>query len=215
MRGQVLPQTGQQNGHSGPWAGSCIREASRTRHFPARPPSLWSPDAPDTLLARSRAGPALPARLCWAWHSRGHWDVPRWLFPSSLPHKAHGMSLHVPPCPAAHTSHCVQKPGEEGDRSNVRRPGDCVHHSKHQPREVGPKLSSAMFGLQLDSVLRVFPIPEDSVTVQLTSALTLCSPSSPPPDQNQVQGWVLPAPTDTIRSGPVLLCWAQTSGPAG
>lgn len=77
------------------------------------------------------------------------------------------------------------------------------------------KLSSAMFGLQLDSVLRVFPIPEDSVTVQLTSALTLCSPSSPPPDQNQVQGWVLPAPTDTIRSGPVLLCWAQTSGPAG
>lgn len=33
--------------------------------------------------------------------------------------------------------------------------------------------------------------------------------------QNWVQEWVLPAPTDTIRSGPVLLCWAETSGPVG
>lgn len=33
--------------------------------------------------------------------------------------------------------------------------------------------------------------------------------------QNWVQEWMLPAPTDTIRSGPVLLCWAETSGPVG
>lgn len=43
--GQVLPQTGQQNRHSGPGAGGCpgqtwaIHEASGTRHFPARPHS--------------------------------------------------------------------------------------------------------------------------------------------------------------------------------
>lgn len=48
--------------------------------------------------------------------------------------------------------------------------------------------------------------------------LTSVPSAAPPPHpqmQNQVQEWVLPAPTDTIRSGPVLLCWAQTSGPAG
>lgn len=33
--------------------------------------------------------------------------------------------------------------------------------------------------------------------------------------QSRVQGWVLSAPTDTIHSGPVPLCWAQTSGPVG
>lgn len=60
VRGQVLPQTGQQNGHSGPWAGSCVREASRTRHFPARPHSLWSPDAPGTLLTRRASSSSVP-----------------------------------------------------------------------------------------------------------------------------------------------------------
>lgn len=149
---------------------------------------------------------------------------------------------HVPPCPAAHTvSRCVQKPGaalwwhsgqqprtilkEEGDRSSdrsnarsIRKPGDCVHRSKHQPGEVGPRLSSAIFDLQLDS--RVFSTLKDSDYTTHICVCPLCSPSSPSPQalpqmQNRVQEWVLPAPTATICSRPVLLCWAETSGPIG
>lgn len=112
---------------------------------------------------------------------------------------------------------------EEGDRSNARgvgRPGDRVHRSKHQPREVGPRLSSAIFVLQLDSILRAFSTLKDSDYTTHICLCPLCSPSSPSPQalpqmQNWVQEWVLPAPTATIRSGPVLLCWAETSGPVG
>lgn len=96
-----------------------------------------------------------------------------------------------------------------------------MHCSKHQPREVGPRLSSTIFGLQLDSILRVFSILKDSVTICLTStSAPSAAPLSPAPQalpqmQNWVQEWVLPAPRATIRSGLVPLCWAETSGPVG
>lgn len=92
--GYVLPQSGQQNRHSGLGAGAC----------PSRPRDMAFSCQGSQHRARghqmhqtrcSHAGPALPACLCWAWHSQGHWDVPRWPLPSSLPHKAFGISLHV------------------------------------------------------------------------------------------------------------------------
>lgn len=63
---------------------------------------LWSPDAPDTLLARSHAGPALPSAHVLGMArpralGRAQVVTPKLPAPQS--------TWHVPPCPAAHTSH--------------------------------------------------------------------------------------------------------------